>query len=201
MAADYLAVIRKIQPAGPYNLLGWSFGALVAHAMATRLQDHDETVALLALLDGYPIEGYIPLQDEPDPDDEKLLAEQLRALGYYTGEKPLAISSALDILRKEGDILSNLEEHQIAAVIQVMKQNSSLARSFRPHRFTGDMLLFAATRSEAPPATERWKPYVSGKIVIHEVDCEHVHMMRPVALTKIGAVLAREFEKQSQSFK
>jgi hypothetical protein len=37
MATDYLNLIRKIQPAGPYHLLGWSFGGLVAHTIATRL--------------------------------------------------------------------------------------------------------------------------------------------------------------------
>ncbi|HEY7663397.1 MAG TPA: amino acid adenylation domain-containing protein, partial [Xanthobacteraceae bacterium] len=201
MAADYLAVIRKVQATGPYHLLGWSFGALVAHAMATQLQQQGESVGLLAALDGYPIEGYVPPQNELDREDEKLLADQLRALGYYRGEKPLAISSARDILRKEGDLLSNLEEHQIASVLQVMRQNSSLARQFRPRRFVGDLLLFAAMRGEAPPTPERWDPYVSGKIMVHEIECEHVHMMRPVPLTKIGAVLARELDKQSQSFK
>ena len=54
MAADYLDLIRKIQPSGPYNLLGWSFGGLVAHAIATKLQAAGEEVALLALLDSYP---------------------------------------------------------------------------------------------------------------------------------------------------
>ena len=28
VAADYLRLIREIQPIGPYNLLGWSFGGL-----------------------------------------------------------------------------------------------------------------------------------------------------------------------------
>ena len=54
MADDYVSIIRKIQPAGPYNLLGWSFGGLVAHAIATQLQSMGEEVALLALLDSYP---------------------------------------------------------------------------------------------------------------------------------------------------
>ena len=201
MAADYLALIRKVQPAGPYNLLGWSFGGLVAHAIATRLQDQGETVALLAVLDSYPIDGPGVPAGDTELDDEKLLADQLRALGYYRGEEPLQISGALDILRKAGDILSNLEEHQVAAVIQVLKKNTRLALNFRPQRFAGDMLFFAATRGEAPPEVERWTPYVSGKIVVHEVDCEHVHMMKPDALAKIGAVLARELEKQSRSFK
>ena len=33
---------------GPYNLLGWSFGGLVAHAMATQLQAMGEEVSILA---------------------------------------------------------------------------------------------------------------------------------------------------------
>jgi len=201
MAEDYLTFVRKLQPTGPYHLLGWSFGGLVAHAMATRLQHDGETVALLAVLDSYPIETPPIPHDEFAFDDEKLLADQLRALGYYGGDEPLQISGALEILRKAGDILSNLEEHQISAIIKVMKSNSRLARNFRPQRFAGDMLLFAATLGEDAPAPERWAPYVGGKIIVHEVDCEHVHMLRPAPLTKIGAVLARELEKQLQSFK
>lgn len=38
MAADYLGQIKSVQPDGPYHLLGWSFGGVVAHAIATRLQ-------------------------------------------------------------------------------------------------------------------------------------------------------------------
>ncbi|MFI0263704.1 alpha/beta fold hydrolase [Streptomyces sp. NPDC017056] len=56
MAADYLEQIRTVQPAGPYHLLGWSFGGAVAHAMATRLQEQGEQVALLALLDSAPLQ-------------------------------------------------------------------------------------------------------------------------------------------------
>jgi amino acid adenylation domain-containing protein len=201
MAADYLTFVRKVQPTGPYHLLGWSFGGLVAHAMATRLQHEGETVALLAVLDGYPIEAPALPQEEPDFDGEQLLADQLRAMGYYRGDEPLQISSALELLRKEGDILSNLEEHQVAAIIQVMKRNARLARNFRPQLFTGDMLLIAATRGEVAPSTDRWTPYVGGKIAVHEVDCEHVHMLRPIPLAKIGDVLARELEKQSWRFK
>ena len=53
VAADYLRLIREIQPARPYSLLGWSFGGLVA-AIATQLQAMGEEVSILALLDSYP---------------------------------------------------------------------------------------------------------------------------------------------------
>ena len=106
------------------------------------------------------------------------------------------MSSALNILRRERDILSNLEEHQVAAIIEVMKQSSRLAGDFLPQRFDGDVLLFAATQGDAPPLADSWKSYVNGKIIVHQVDCEHVHMMRPNSLAKIGLVLASEFDKQ-----
>ena len=51
MASDYLEQIRRIQPNGPYHLLGWSFGGYVAHSMAAQLEQQGEKVALLALLD------------------------------------------------------------------------------------------------------------------------------------------------------
>ena len=58
MAEDYLAAIRSVRPRGPYHLLGWSFGGLVAHAIAARLRRSGETVELLALLDtGAPQPG------------------------------------------------------------------------------------------------------------------------------------------------
>jgi len=50
MAVHYLSELRAVQPAGPYYLLGASFGGLVAFEMAQRLIIQGEPVALLALL-------------------------------------------------------------------------------------------------------------------------------------------------------
>ncbi|MCC6775919.1 MAG: alpha/beta fold hydrolase, partial [Hyphomicrobiales bacterium] len=193
MAADYLQQIRAVQPTGPYHLLGWSFGGLVAHAIATQLQASGQRVALLALLDSYPVHGSAKLQKEVD--DAKLLADQLRALGYYHGDAPLSASSALSILRREGDILSNLEEQQVAAIIDVMRASSRLAHAFVPGRYDGDLTLFTATRGEDVPEPQAWIPYASGRIVVHEIDCEHAEMTRPIPLARIGSLLAALLDK------
>jgi acetoacetyl-CoA synthetase len=54
MAALYLDSIREVQTNGPYVLVGYSFGGLVALEMAQRLTSNREQVALLALVDSYP---------------------------------------------------------------------------------------------------------------------------------------------------
>jgi thioesterase domain-containing protein len=87
----------------------------------------------------------------------------------------------------------------VTAVIEVFKANARLARNFHPRRFAGDVLLLPATEGEAPPPADVWKPYVGGRIEVHEIDCEHIDMMRPGALARIGPVIAGALDKQSRS--
>jgi amino acid adenylation domain-containing protein len=53
MAGAYVAAVRSLQPRGPYCLAGWSFGGVVAHAMAGLLETEGETVDRLFLIDSY----------------------------------------------------------------------------------------------------------------------------------------------------
>jgi thioesterase domain-containing protein len=54
MAQYYLADLKNLQPEGPYVLIGYSFGGLVALEMAQRLSDEGKQIQLLVLVDAYP---------------------------------------------------------------------------------------------------------------------------------------------------
>jgi pimeloyl-ACP methyl ester carboxylesterase len=51
LARAYLDAIRRRQPQGPYRLLGFSFGGVVAFEVAQQLRSQGEEVELLAILD------------------------------------------------------------------------------------------------------------------------------------------------------
>jgi thioesterase domain-containing protein len=51
MAARYLEVIKTVQPEGPYHLLGWSVGGVVAYEMAQQLSRQSQSVGILIMLD------------------------------------------------------------------------------------------------------------------------------------------------------
>jgi len=53
MADDYVETIRRIQPVGPYRLLGWSLGGALAAMIAARLEGLGQGVSQLALIDPY----------------------------------------------------------------------------------------------------------------------------------------------------
>src|SRR5579862_773297 len=62
MARFHVDEVRRVQPAGPYLLAGFSFGGLVALEMARILSDTGERIALLALFDSFPHTKFWPFR-------------------------------------------------------------------------------------------------------------------------------------------
>jgi thioesterase domain-containing protein len=60
MADYYLEALAETHPNGPYFLIGYSFGGLVALEMAQRLVQQGKRVGLLALIDAYPHPRFMP---------------------------------------------------------------------------------------------------------------------------------------------
>ncbi|MDL9948870.1 amino acid adenylation domain-containing protein [Gordonia sp. ABSL11-1] len=74
LAARHVAALRAVQPNGPYRLVGWSLGGVIAHEIARQLVEAGEEVALLVLLD-----PRTPATLSGVPDDELREQHPLRA--------------------------------------------------------------------------------------------------------------------------
>jgi len=61
IAEQYLEAMKKMEPRGPYALIGYSFGGLVMLEIARRLRENGEEVALLEMLETYPPNNLLPL--------------------------------------------------------------------------------------------------------------------------------------------
>jgi amino acid adenylation domain-containing protein len=194
MAEDYLAEIRSVQPHGPYHLLGWSFGGLVAHAIATRLRDEGEQVALLALMDAYPLAGLLSGPATWPEVLAVLLAKPTAAVQTSLGELPAA--SAPDdvaaVVREHNPVLAPLAVHQVTALTGAVANHLAIARRFVPARFDGDVVYFRAANGKpmGAPTVDLWQRYVAGRMIVHDIDCAHLEMTDPVPLAETGRVLA-----------
>src|SRR4029077_8750398 len=105
MAAEYLEAVRSLQPAGPYLLAGYSFGAVVAFEMARQLTGAGEEVAMLALLD-----EMVPAGDETaDVDTASVIADFLRYSAYQQGRTLEIDAAALRDLPLDDQLAQGLE--------------------------------------------------------------------------------------------
>nr|WP_052478487.1 non-ribosomal peptide synthetase [Kibdelosporangium sp. MJ126-NF4]CEL18507.1 Siderophore biosynthesis non-ribosomal peptide synthetase modules @ Bacillibactin synthetase component F [Kibdelosporangium sp. MJ126-NF4]CTQ97991.1 Siderophore biosynthesis non-ribosomal peptide synthetase modules @ Bacillibactin synthetase component F (EC 2.7.7.-) [Kibdelosporangium sp. MJ126-NF4] len=182
MARDHLAEIRRVQPSGPYRLLGWSFGGLVAHAIATMLQADGEDVAFLGLMDSYPASA----RDEPaPPEGPAAVRAVLDSLGYQSDT-----DDAISVLRAARSPLAELGETGIEAVARAFTANVAASAQHTPCRFDGDVLFFAATVGRATSANA-WRPFVTGEIDERPIACTHGDMTKPEPLKEIGTAIER----------
>ncbi|MBA8923573.1 amino acid adenylation domain-containing protein [Kutzneria viridogrisea] len=201
MAADYVDEIRAVQPTGPYHLLGWSFGGLAAHAVATELHRRGERTATLAMLDSCPV---CDLPEKPVPSERSILALLLLLFGTpQDGEPvrftldgtpdtddPVTFEQFVAILRGRGSALASLSERHVTAIADTMLNNTRLAPEHVPDFFPGDLLLFTSTLDPRVATPEAWRPYVGGAIENHDIVSRHHRMTQPESLAQIGPILA-----------
>ncbi|MFW3476808.1 amino acid adenylation domain-containing protein [Streptomyces microflavus] len=192
LAAHYASRIREVQPEGPYRLLGWSTGGIIAHAIAAVLQEAGHEVELLAILDAYPAEGF---RDLPVPDRAEAL-ESLLTMGGYgpesLGDKELTTANVVEVLRREGSPLAALSAAKIEALGEVYLNTNDLVRAYDHRVFRGDVLFFRATVDTIDDTLtpETWTPYVSGRIDNTNVACSHKDMTLPEPIAHIARVVA-----------
>ncbi|MFG2132154.1 amino acid adenylation domain-containing protein [Streptomyces sp. NPDC048751] len=198
MVDDYVERIREVQPSGPYHLLGWSMGSILAHEVAVRLQRLGEEVGLLANLDQVPIRAEELDGEYVAADDQNVLAALLDFVGRdpgMFGDAPLEHDKVMEVLREAGSALATFDDEHILRVGEVNNNNWSLTIGHEPDVFDGDVLLFVATRDEdgAEGKTERsvatLQRYVTGNVRVQEIDCEHRQLLQAGPVAEVGRVL------------
>ncbi|MFE4499937.1 amino acid adenylation domain-containing protein [Rhodococcus sp. NPDC056743] len=185
-AAHYVAEIRRVQPHGPYHVLGWSIGGLIAHAVAVQLQAMGENVAELILLDSFVLED--PTMDGAQPT----LAELVAGLGIAVPDAGELTPAAAEVL-----IRQNIGDHPLASSETIARlydeycAGAHLAHHYRPGRFVGDLLFFSAQTDTFDPlrTASAWRPFVSGAIMDRPVPTSHADMFTDVGLAAIGPAL------------
>ncbi|MFF8288759.1 amino acid adenylation domain-containing protein [Streptomyces sp. NPDC016309] len=223
MAADYLDHVRSVQPTGPYHLLGWSFGGVVAHEMAVQLEESGESVRTLAILDAYPMGADDPdaatpasapsssapaatsasssARSAPGPVvGRDVLGLLLQFFGYdpslWAGEA-LTYPRLLEIARAEEGLLASFDERRIAALARIITNNARITLLHEPRPFAGNTVMF--TSRDHPPETvlDLWRPLVKGSLEVLPVDRTHMEMGRADGLADVGRVLVERWASEA----
>ncbi|KAF9572383.1 hypothetical protein EC968_009957 [Mortierella alpina] len=179
MTLDYIDHIRKIQPQGPYQLLGWSFGGKIAHNIAVEFQRQGDSVSLLVIMDTEPTSPVVEEVESSDQDKNKPYDEFLEDV---VGDSPTG--DALAFKKTARPVLLNI---------------AALARTFVPSVYHGNALFFRATVQEhvdhvlIDPAC--WRPYIRGDIETHDIDCRHEDMKKSRILAGVARIVAAWIDK------
>jgi thioesterase domain-containing protein/acyl carrier protein len=179
MAAAYVEALRAAQPAGPYALVGWSLGGLLAFEMACQLTEAGKTVEPLLLLDtwGHPRSG----EPEFPPDAEILLSvlgDPVRCL-VDPGE---GLDAVLAAARTAGALPPDFGREDVDRYLTVYKETIRAGQRYVPGPWSGSAILFRA--SDEPEEMKQdetlgWDARIEGRLTVRRVAGSHQTMITP----------------------
>nr|WP_229675792.1 non-ribosomal peptide synthase/polyketide synthase [Hoyosella rhizosphaerae] len=192
LAEDYIRHIRDIQPQGPYHLLGWSLGGVIAQEMAVQLREAGEEVVTLALLDSYVVaETEVPG-----------IGELVRSFGVdLPASDEITYEDAASLIDDAFGQPTGLTAMHMERIHGGFADAARILTEFTPKEFDGELVFFSAENTVDPSGNERtpqeWEAITTGELVVHEVPVTHQQMVEPAALDIIGPLLARHISAQS----
>jgi aspartate racemase len=191
LAAEYVAAIRAIQPAGPYRLAGACFGGVVAFEMASQFEAAGEEVDLLALIDAFApnrlrsmpwgrkwrsriwgvrgrlVQHVANLSHLGPKDCIRYLERSCGTLRRRIGDRFWALRSRL----YTGSGPEDVKAAERAAYCAL--------RRYVPHPYGGSAVLFRATdrfQLHADPLAG-WSDLIQGGIEVCEIPGDHLTML------------------------
>ncbi len=201
IAADYIALIREHQPCGPYRLLGWSMGGVIAQEMARQLRELGESLSFLGALDAYPF------AQRATGDEAETVRNVLAFLDIDSPAAPDSMAELSEFLCREYDVLNlefvkQLQGKQSALiddVSAVIANNLQLLQDFRPQPVDVAMHFFQAVNTASSAHLQHrpqaWRRAVAD-LHIYPVDCHHQQMLDAEPLAVIGPFVARALAEQ-----
>lgn len=219
-ARTYVERIRGAQPEGPYRVLGWSLGGVIAHAVVRQLIEDGQSVELLVLLDTWlGVEGDVPAFRPADlarylgldgeiPADEAEHGGATAAAGHSDDDgaadagddaRSGTTTPAQLIARNEfGRIARRLaQEHPVLAGLT----GDHLERAFAPMRDAADLVgAYEPTRVDVPTvlvlaenstADRGWGEVLPPDTHRHRIAAAHNDLLGPTARGEVVALINR----------
>jgi thioesterase domain-containing protein/acyl carrier protein len=183
--------LKTVQRAGPYKLLGHSYGGVVAYEMARMLLAKSEEISGLILLDSVA-PSHMQLPAAKDEVTELLEACATAASLYdikveidINRIKELSTEAALKyiagLLQESG---VEVNDAQLSAFYRVYRANLTCYRNYKPSMLPRniDVALYVATQANgaATPLHRGWNELLHSPVQIYTVDADHFSILSKV---------------------
>jgi thioesterase domain-containing protein len=210
LASDLVEEILRRFPLGPYYLIGFSAGGMIAYEMAQQLQQRGQDIALLALLDTYGPD-YPRLSTLPRRLGQHLwrfLALPLAAKGPYFAERCRRLADRF-IPRQQSEpaTADALPGSTAAATATTSRKILEMLRDYRPQPYRGSITILKAGTTPDWIGTSfddpnmGWTPLIQGQIHACLVSGTHLEIVRKpgvqVLATQLRQTIHQAWQRQT----
>lgn len=192
LASRYADQIESMQSEGPYHLLGWSVGGIIAHEVACVLAERRRPVGVVCMLDAYPSDAW---RVRPEPAHDTAYKAIMHIAGYdpdALGSGKLNRAGVIEFLRGSGHALGQLTDAQLNGIIASVDHSNALVRKHEHHFYDGTLLYYRAALDHQGEDLhpDMWRPWAA-HIAVHDIASLHAHLTGEHATTQLLPTLDR----------
>jgi acetoacetyl-CoA synthetase len=204
MAASYIDEMRSVQPHGPYSLIGYSFGGLVAYEIAQQLHRAGEQVDIVCLVDTYVHERWLPWGAWLRFQRAYVKRQWQTFSGLPLAQRSQFISrklvGAMDKIRLRLGRMAHAPLREIAhfppVLVRVREAMRVAMTTYRPQPYDGGPVHFvraALPESERGDPLPLWRRMARRGLAVAQVSGSHTEMILEPNVALLAATLDRVF--------
>nr|WP_225737551.1 non-ribosomal peptide synthetase [Dyella acidiphila] len=208
MARRYVQAMRRIQPEGPYRLIGYSSGGVIAYEMASQLVGADTEVEFVGLID--------TLSDYRHTDPEQLLElDEMAALLWLIREAPDDVRQHAAQLAEEGDCealvryiqqsgsapdMAQMEPALVRRTLAVIQGTCRAIYHYRPATLPVPVTIFHARAMQRTDPAIGWGQWVPPELLqVVAVDGNHTSLMEEPHIRGLGDAISAALAASERS--
>ena len=198
LAARYIAAIKTIQPYGPYQMGGHSFGGVVAFEIVRQLENANEEVSLLALLDESAPIANAKIRKKTEPEE---LLDYLKWLAHFNGieiydgnfepyTSDQRFELAVKYLNQAG---LALDRQELETTLRAFTNNYKCYNSYIPKgKIVARVVLLQSQEQDAECQKHGlgWQAYVKQPIEVRKVSGGHFSMLAMPHVTATAKIMS-----------
>jgi thioesterase domain-containing protein len=171
MAAAFIREMRMVQPHGPYQLSGYSFGGIIAYEMAQQLVKAGEEVPVLVFFDTY------------DPREYLAVAKR---------EAPLHLPLKVGVVRRMAEFIFN-SGHDLPVKLRhtyIIDTYNRAINNYKVRPYDGRITLLRTSDSTGP-VDMGWADLARGGVDVRSVPGNHYNMVKEPHVAALAEELKR----------
>ena len=166
IAKAFVDELTEARPNGPYVLVGYSFGGIVAFEMAQQLMSAGYDVRSLVLIDSY---------------SPRLHEEAMRqGHNFYSGFKELLLHEVVEQRLRKGRALSRRLNHQ-----HIIDTYDRATRAYEANSYPGALAVVKASKGWGP-VDMGWHSLAEGGFALETMPCNHYDIVRAQHLPELA---------------
>lgn len=208
MATCYVEALLRHQPAGPYHLVGYSMGGLIAFEMAQQLRQAGVAVGFLGILDSYAFTKRIPFPGQAIKDaDERLMMHLTTALEPAQLKqlrrmfKPMLpyteqIDAMIQLAKQTGRVPANYGVEDLRRMFNAYDAHLTAVEAYRPQPYAGRLFFYQCqdTSDTRSLPSVPWEILVPNGLVHRKVAGKHSNLMSEPQVQGVARALRQAWQ-------